>query len=619
MLEATISVDPSRSIGNVSPMIYGHFIEQLGRCITGGIWGEMLRARRFAGFDDDRNGLADPWRKLGGRAPHLLVEPPESITGGWLTMRCLRDTGEPHRIAHPGLSVRRGQRYTVSVELRASAGIGEVQIGLAGETLSAPAPGPDGALIEWTVRAPWDSDDAALTIGCRGEGELQLRAPSVMAARDRESDGFRADVIEMARALEPPIIRWPGGCFADGYRWRDGVGDRNDRPARFDPAWEAWDDNDVGTEEFARFCRLVGAEPYICVNTGSDDAASAADWVRFCTERDLGVRWWGVGNETYGSWEIGNLPAGEYARLFLEFAEAMRAQNPRIELVAVGADPADHPHWNPTVLEIAGGEIDHLSVHRYVPHTRDDGDRERQYRAIVAAPVEIERRLRMVAATIDEVLGEGGGVGIALDEWNVWLDANRGNLLEEKYELRDGLFAAGAFNAMHRTGDRLSMANLAQLVNVLPAIVTSPTAVWGTPLYHAFSLYRHCHGPALACECDSPTFDAEAFGNTPALAGVPWVDGSAILTGGGGEIALAVVNRHPSEEVAAKIALSQPVRGLERAVLSGAHERTANSAPLPDAVAVDRGPLDVQGTRLSVRFPPHSATVLRLRLAPTVG
>lgn len=612
MFEATITVDSSQQTGSIHPMIYGHFIEHLGRCITGGIWGEMLRSRRFAGFDDDHNGLADPWRKAGGRAPQLLVDPPESTAGGWLTMRCLHATGGFHQIEHPGLAVRLGQEYLVCAELRTSPGIEEVQLSLAGDARTLPAPGPEGGRVEWTARARWDSDDAALSIGCRGEGVMEARAPSLMAAPDYETGGFRADVVEVVRALDPPIIRWPGGCFADGYRWRDGVGDRAQRPARFDPAWDAWDDNDFGTEEFVRFCRIVGAEPYVCVNTGSAGATSAAEWVRWCHERDLGVRYWGVGNETYGGWEIGNVPADEYALLFLDFAEAMRAEDPEIELIAVGADPVDHPDWNATVLEIAGEEMDHLSVHRYVPHRRDDDDRDRQYRAIVAAPEDIERRLRLVAATIDAVLGEDSRVGIAFDEWNVWLDANRDTMLEERYELRDGLFAAGVFNTMHRMGDRLSMANLAQLVNVLPAITTTQTDVWGTAVYHAFDLYRRCGSTGIACSCDCPTFESEAFGNIPALEEVPWLDAGATLSEDGKRIALALVNRHPSEQCEARVNISESVIGVERAVLSGAGERAVNSAATPDAVAVTAESLDVAGGSFEVRLPAHSATILTL-------
>ncbi len=614
MRDATIWIDPTQQTARVSPLIYGHFIEHLGRCITGGIWGEMLRSRRFAGFDDDHNGIADPWVKVGGRAPHLLLEPPENTSGGHLTMRCLRDTGLRHRVAHPGLAVRRGEEYSVSLQMRATGEIANVQISLAGDSTTLAHPGPEFREVEWTARARWDSDDAALTIGCRGEGELHVHAPSVMRARDREIGGFRADVVELVRAITPPIIRWPGGCFADGYRWRDGIGKRTHREARFDPAWGAWDDNDFGSEEFVAFCRLVGAEPYICVNTGSADAAAAAHWVRWCRERDLGVRWWGIGNETYGSWEIGNVPADEYARLFLRFAEAMRAEAPGIELVAVGADPVEYPDWNRTVLEIAGEQIDHLSVHRYVPHTRDDEDRERQYRAIVASPIDIERRLEMVADTIEEALGEDSDVGIAFDEWNVWLDATGDDGIEERYEVRDALFAAGVFNAMQRVGDRLSMANLAQLVNVLPAIRTSRTAAWGTPIYHAFDLYRRCGPRVIACECSSPTFGADAFGNIPALDKVPWLDATATALEDGGQIMLAVINRHPTEAIEASIEIegaSEP-SVTEIAVLSGQSERAVTAENRPDGVSVTAMSPGAESSPQNHRFPPHSATIITL-------
>lgn len=612
MLEAAVTVDPSDQIGTIDPRIYGHFIEHLGRCITGGIWGEMLRSRRFAGFDDDHNGLADPWKKVPARAPQLLVEPPAGIEGGRLAMRCLRDTQAPHQIAHPGLAVRRGEEYSVEVEVTTSRDIREVQIELAGDRIEIPAPGRDGERIEWIARARWDSDDAALTLGCRGEGVMEVRAPSVMLARDRATGGYRADVIELVRAISPPVIRWPGGCFADGYCWRDGVGDRAERPARFDPAWDAWDDNDFGTEEFVGFCRTVGAEPYICVNTGSADTQAAADWVEYCRERELGVRYWGVGNETYGSWEIGNISASDYAHLFLDFAEAMLERDPEIELIAVGADPVDHAGWNRTVLDVAGAKMDHLSVHRYVPHTRDDEQRDRQYRAIVAAPVDVERRLRMVAETIDTVCGSDSDIRIAFDEWNVWLDAGRDILIEERYELRDALFAAGIFNAMHRIGDRLSMGNLAQLVNVLPAITTTQTEAWGTAVYAAFELYRRCGTRAVTCSCDGPSFDSEAFGNVPAMRSVPWVDAVATLSDGGDEVAVAIVNRHPSEDCSVKVQFAEAVEGRERATLCGATERAENTSATPRAVAVDVAPFSEHGESISVRLPAHSATIITM-------
>jgi len=633
MLQASVHVDVASRIGRIDRKIYGHFIEHLGRCINGGVWGEMLRGRKFLGFDDDHNGLPDPWRAVGGRDPQLLTGIEHERGVAFLRMRCLRD-GALRRVEHPGLAVRRGVGYSLQLELRvADAEIAEVELALGGARDVRPAPGDQWERWEIELVARWDDDDAALTIGARGHGELQVRDVSLMAAADRATGGFRADVLELVRGLCPPVVRWPGGCFADNYPWAQGIGPCGQRPPVFDAAWNAWEPNDFGTLEFVRWCRLVGAEPYICVNTGSGDAAEAAAWVEYCNgpadspggrlraadghPEPLGVRYWGVGNETYGSWEIGHVPADEYGWLFLDFAAAMRAVDPAIELIAVGADPIDRPDWNRTVLQIAGAQMDYLAVHRYCPHTRDDSRAAEQYAAIVAAPVDVERRLRKTAETIREVLGEDAPVRIAFDEWNVWLDANRDTLLEERYELRDALFAAGVFHALQRTCTDVTMANLAQLINVLPAITTSRTGAWGTPLYHACALYAGaCQEIAVACACASPSFDAPAFGNIPALAGIAFVDAAATASPDGRRLALALINRHRTEPAAVTLELAGagPVTGGEVTVLGGAGEHAAGSETAPAAVSLHREPFRWQGGLREQVLPAHSVVMMSLEL-----
>lgn len=629
MLQATITVDDGQRIGRVDRNVYGHFIEHLGRCINGGIWGEMLRGRKLVGFDDEHTGLPDPWVGGGRHDPQLLVEVGEEEGRRFLRLRPLSDDDAVHSVAHPGLAVRRGVRYELEMDVRAAGDPGEVQVRLGGAVVTRPAP---GAMWErWQVELParWDADDAALEIGCRGSGELHVRAPSLMSARDREAGGFRADVIELVRRITPPVVRWPGGCFVDAYRWRNGVGERDARPTVFDPAWRGWEPNDFGTDEFVAWCRAVGAEPYICVNTGSADAEEAAAWVQYCNgspdtqwgaqraenghPEPYGVRYWSVGNETYGGWEIGNVSAVQYGRLFVEFAEAMREADPEIELIAVGADPLGIPEWNRTVLGIAGEQMDMLSVHRYVPHTRDDSQRERQYAAIVAASVDIERRLRMVAETIEEVLGADSGVGIAFDEWNVWLEAGGEDGIEEEYELRDSLFAAGVFNALQRLANEVAMANLAQLVNVLPAIRTSRTGAWMTAIGRAFELYTaECEEIAVECEVECERFDAEAFGNIPALEDVPWIDASATVSEDGSRLAIAIVNRHPREPVAAGVDVGGEVGEAGQATLTGASAEAETAERLPAALSVHRERLDCTGSPMTVTVPAHSAAVVRV-------
>ncbi len=632
MATARIVVDLGESLGRVEPNIYGHFIEHLGRCINGGIWGEMLRARKFTGFDDDHNGLPDPWT-VGARNPFVLAtveHDPE--WGATLRLRLLRDDDARRGVSHPGLAVRAGRRYHLQFWAQASGQVREVVVSLGGSEVSCHVQAGRWELVQAELVARWDDDDAVLNLFVRGPGELLLRAPSLMLAEDHAQGGLRADVLELVRAIRPPVVRWPGGCFADAYRWRDGIGPRDRRPPRFDPAWRAWEPNDFGTDEFVRWCRAVGAEPYICVNTGSASAEDAAAWVQYCngsaqTEwgrlraenghpEPFGVKWWGVGNETYGSWEIGNLPAEEYARGFLHFAERMRAADPSIRLIAVGADPERYPEWNRTVLQIAGEAMDCLSLHWYGPHTRDDARPEEMYRAIVAAPVDIERRLRLVEETIAQVLGPESAVTIAFDEWNVWLDASGDTGIEERYELRDALLAVGVFNLLTRRCRKVTMANLAQLVNVLPAISTSRTGAWGTPLYHAFRLHAGSTQPvAVACQVEGPTFEAPALGNLPALASVPYLDASATAAEDGRTVTLSVVNRHPSEDITAEVELGgREVVAVTVAELNAASTQARGSEALPDAVSISIVEPQAPTGPLVYSFPAHSATLLTLRL-----
>ncbi len=633
MADATITVDTSQRIGVINPDIYGHFIEHLGRCINGGIWAEMLTARRFVGFDDDHNGLPDPWT-VGVRNPDVLAHlEHDADAGAHIRLRLLRDDALFRGVSHGGLCVRAGGNYSLQCSVQTSGRVRQIRISLGGATVTRSAPAGRWERLDVQLPARWDSDDAALTIAACGSGELLVREASLMPAEARARGGLRSDVLDMVKLINPPVIRWPGGCFADAYRWRDGIGPRDRRPVRFEPAWRDFEPNDFGTNEYITWCRAVETEPYICVNTGSASAEDAAAWVQYCNgpaasewgraraeegyPTPHGVKYWGIGNETYGSWEIGNVPAADYARLFVQFAERMRAADPDIKLIAVGADPVAHPDWNRTVLEIAGEAMDYLAVHWYGPHKRDDAKQSEMYHSIVAAPLDIDRRLRLVAATIDEVMGEGSGVGIAFDEWNVWLDATGDTGIAERYELRDGLFAAGVFNCMHRLCDRVTMANLAQLVNVLPAIVTSASAAWGTPLYHAFRLYTgSCQPVCVACETDGPTFSSPEFGNIPAMPDVPYLDASATASEDGQVLALSVVNRHMTDDLSAQITLAdgRTISSATAAELSGESARATGSEAAPDAVSISLADVDASGDTFTHTFPAHSATVITLGL-----
>jgi len=431
--------------------------------------------------------------------------------------------------------------------------------------------------------------------------------------------GFRKDVLEAVKAIRPPVIRWPGGNFASGYHWEDGVGRRDMRPVRYDLAWEAVEPNQFGTHEFIEFCRLVGAEPYICANTGSGTAEEAAHWVEYCNRvgvthyaslraangqpEPFGVKYWGIGNEVYGSWQIGHVDAATYARQAVEFSKLMRRVDPSIKLVAVGCEDDE---WNHEVLKKTGDFIDYISLHKYYNYE--------DYRTIVATPLEAERSLRHLGGLIQATVPvkRAGLVKIAFDEWNVWYPEARIEAgFTEKLTLRDGLFAAGMFHVFHRLCNEVAIANLAQLVNVLPAMVASETGMYVNPVYLAFKLYvNHFGRVALRTRTITETYEAEKL----SLSEVPLLDCSATADPDLGKLYLAGVNRSDVEDIEALVELRGPTpasRGIAYE-LNGEAATSANDFDKPDEVQIREKSIEGVAERFKHVFPAHSATILEM-------
>jgi alpha-N-arabinofuranosidase len=457
-----------------------------------------------------------------------------------------------------------------------------------------------------------------------------------------ERGDCREELIGAMRRIRPSIVRWPGGCFADGYHWRDGVGPRDGRPTRVNLAWHKADEpNRFGTDEFVAWCRTLGAEPYICANVGSGTPEEAAAWVEYCngtgdtanarmrrangSERPFGVRYWGIGNEideTEHVNEIGCLSAVDYARAVREYSKLMRRACPDIELVAVGSNRGE-VDWNLTVLEKAGAWIDCIAQHGY--YGTDD------HYSTVAGPVHVEKRIRMLHSAV-ELAGFTTGlrrqIPIAFDEWNVWYRsrADQEQLYEEVYELKDALFVAGTFNALQRMCGIVRMANLAQMVNALGMVHVDAAGMVLTPLYHAFDLYaNHTGSTVFDTFTRSDTFDTHDGGGprgTGALTGVPYIDASATLREeASGTLCLAVVNRHIDEPVECRIRLDGFSVGESAAVfeLTGRGPDARNTVQDPEAVVVQARPPVRPGASFVHVFAPRSATVLEIPLAAQKG
>jgi alpha-N-arabinofuranosidase len=446
-----------------------------------------------------------------------------------------------------------------------------------------------------------------------------------------DADGFRQDVLEAARALRMPLLRWPGGNFVSGYHWQDGIGPKDRRPRRIELAWHGEESNRFGTDEFIQYCRTLGTEPYICVNLGTGTIDEAQAWVEYCNgtgntywanlrrenghPEPYGVRYWGLGNEMYGQWQLGALPSDEYTRKAVEFAKVMKLTDPAIQLVSCGQN--GWQDWDRIVLEGLAPYVDYHSIHLYTGSSDYDQN--------VFAPHQAERAIKICQALIDQVRYNqqiSHPIAIAYDEWNVWYRARGAeSRLEERYDLADALAVATYLNIFVRHCPSVKVANLAQLVNVIAPIFSSPLGLYLQTIYHPLRLIaEHTRALALDVFVDSPTASLPA---EPAGAGrltriadlgpFKLLDVAATGDETRRELTLVVVNRHRSDAIPATIRLTDGVFGPEVRVseVNGPDVGSTNSFEQPNLVGVAERVLPAQGSDLEYRFPAHSVSVLR--------
>ena len=448
--------------------------------------------------------------------------------------------------------------------------------------------------------------------------------------------GYRLDVLEAARALRLPLLRYPGGNFASGYHWTDGIGPQDQRPRRRELAWQAEESNRFGTDEFIAYCRLLGAEPYICVNLGSGTLDEAQAWVEYCNgtgntywanlRRQNGhpephnVKYWGLGNEMYGWWQIGALSADDYVKKATEFAKVMRWTDPSIELVGCGKD--GWSDWDRIVLEGLARHVNYHSIHLYTGSV--------DYWSNVLAPHQAERALRIAQALIDRVRYEQKlehPIYVAYDEWNVWFRAHGpASGLEEIYSLGDALAVATFLNVFVRHCRTVRLANQAQTVNVLAPIFTRPEGLFLQTIYHPLRLYAQLTQPIALdayVDCEKHVLEpaAEVSSWWPHrvadLGPFALLDVAATRDADRRELVMGVVNRDPERALATTIELAEPASATDGVAyeVNGADPGVVNSFEQPEAVSVRERQVEANGDVLCYTFPAHSLTLLRLRLA----
>jgi alpha-N-arabinofuranosidase len=560
----TLSVDTARTREPISPYVYGQFIEHLGRCIYGGLWAEMLEDRKFYYAVD---GLMPAWEMFTpgprswdgeGHPYELLVRSPWMVIGepGRISMDKqnvyagehapvvrLAGKGAPGGVAQERLGLVAGQRYVGRVVLAGDASAAPVRVRLAwgggasdGRNLTVDRLGPDYATVPFEFTAGGSTDNGRLEIVGSGEGRFRIGAVSLMPADNVK--GWRRDTLALLRDLGSPVYRWPGGNFVSGYDWKDGVGERDRRPPRKNPAWKGIESNDVGLDEFLALARELGTEPYIAVNTGLGGIESAAEEIEYANgsaETPMGkwraknghpepyaVKWWGIGNEMYGDWQLGHMPLPEYIKKHNRVVEAMRAKDRAMKAVAVGAVG----DWTREMMTHGAGHMELLSEHTY---WQDEDDVPAHVAQAVAAIRKIADAHRAYRRDLPSLKGKD--IRLALDEYNYWYGPNEYGELGTRYFLQDGLGVAASLHEMFRNSDLFFMANYAQTVNVIGAIKTTKTQAEMEPTGLVLQLYRR------------------QFGTVPvAVSGAPApLDASAALTADGRALTVAVVN--PTDQV----------------------------------------------------------------------
>ncbi len=452
-----------------------------------------------------------------------------------------------------------------------------------------------------------------------------------------DSDGFRKDVMAAVKELNVSLLRWPGGNFASGYHWIDGVGPKDKRPVRRDDAWGAIETNRFGTDEFLRYCERIGAEPYLCINAGLGTIDEARHWVEYCNEpantyyaqlrrangrdKPWNVRIWGLGNEIDGPWQLGHRNAEDYAKFALEAAKAMRRADENIRLIASGSSnfrPGyDWIGWNRTVLETLKNDVDYISLHTYI------GNPENQFERFMSAGSDIDERITIVEGLIKAAQNSQAAprpIHIAFDEWNVWY-RTLGNTefeigrkgLEERYNFEDSLAMGMFLNAFLRHANSVRLANLAQLVNVIAPIVTNKDGLFLQTIYWPLVEYGKQRGNiALDVLSTSPTYNYNGRK-------LGYLDVSTTYDSKSRRLFVNVLNRSLTSDIATRIdnveGQVSPEIGvweLNHTDLKATHTFDDDKKVRP---AVRTTKVDVNRGGFTYTFPKHSLTILTIKLS----
>jgi len=452
-----------------------------------------------------------------------------------------------------------------------------------------------------------------------------------------DEEGLRKDVIELVRELNVPVVRYPGGNFVSGYHWEDGVGPKEERPAKVDLAWQVIETNEFGLNEFVSWSKKADSDVMMAVNLGTRGIEDAKNILEYCNfksgtyysdlrrkhgyEEPHNIKLWCMGNEMDGPWQMGSKTADEYGRLAQEASRLMKMLDPTIETVACGSSNLEMPtfgSWEETVLEHCYDQVDYLSLHQYY------GNRDNDTADFLACNVGMDKFIASVISICDCVKAKKRSdkqINLSFDEWNVWYHSNEADeklekwvkaphQLEDVYNFEDALLVGSMLITLLRHADRVKIACMAQLVNVIAPIMTSDTGAWRQTIFYPYMYTsKYGRGTVLNTIVHAPAYESKTYGTAS------YIDAVAVMNEAEETLTLFAVNKNLDEDMELNLELRQfaDYHIVEAVVLTNPDMKAVNTEENPsNVVPAACDTLTVKNGKLTGYLGKHSWNMIRL-------
>ena len=433
--------------------------------------------------------------------------------------------------------------------------------------------------------------------------------------------GFRKDITEMIKEWTPSYIRWPGGNFLSGYNWLNGIGNKDLRLPYYDHAWYLWENNDVGTDEFMKWCEYIGSEPMITINTGDGSIKDAQNWIEYITgtsktrygklrikngrKNPYKLETIFIGNEMFGGWQIGHTDPVTYARKYDKFVKALKKTNNKLRFIAVGACSDHFGHWNEQVLKNIKEKIDELSIHYYSIRTEKDKNPpnyKTRYLPTVAASTEVRLMLDRTIREIKKYSKKN--IKIAFDEWNTYVEAHTPYFIEN-YNIADAIYGASLLHACINRGDIIRNTGIYHLINVMGNYQIDKKKVWKSPTTLVLELFTKYHkGSILKTNVITNQFISPKLGKQPSYKNNKIIDASA--TSYKNQICLSIVNKSENKNIEIKSPYLDKIN--KTFTINGGNKTDLNNYKNNRKVKIKKNILKYKSDKIIL--PPHSINVI---------